>query len=121
MVSTLLFFLVNPFQLEDNRARAVIAARNHHFLIVRPAAHNGASLQGGVNVTADAIPRLSAERAVQHTEIILTVHDDFLSFAEEWARTRFRVGQILSLQVLIALPFQDRNLTLVFHFLMVIH
>lgn len=39
---------------------------------------------------------------------------------EERTRPRFRVRQILFLQVLVTLPFQDRNLTLVFHYRIVL-
>lgn len=115
-----LFLLINPFQLEDDRTCTVVAARYHYLFVIRPAAHNRTALQSGVNITADAVPRLGTERAVQHTEIIVTVHDNLLSLTEERARPRFRVCQILALQVLITLPFQDRNLTLVFHLLVTI-
>ena len=63
---------VDALDLENDRPRAVVAAGDHHAVVVRPALHNGASLQCRVHVPADGVPRLTAELTVhQVIEIIL--------------------------------------------------
>ena len=57
---------IHALYFENNRARAVVAAGNHHLFIVRPAAHNGAALQRRIHIAADGVPRLGAKFAVQH-------------------------------------------------------
>ena len=44
----------------------------HHSSIIRPSLHDRATLQSGVNISADSIPRLSAELAIhQVIKIVL--------------------------------------------------
>lgn len=49
-----------------------IAASDHHSVIIRPSLHDRDTLQSGVNISADSIPRLSAELAIhQVIKIVL--------------------------------------------------
>ena len=61
-----MFFLfglrdVDPLDLEDYRSGSVIAAGNHHPFVIGSVVHDGFTLQGGVNIPADGVPRLPAE------------------------------------------------------------
>ena len=63
---------INPLNLEDDRPGAVIAAGDHHPIIIGPALHDGTTLQGRINIAADGIPCLPAEFAIhQVIEVIL--------------------------------------------------
>ena len=63
---------VDALDLEDHGARAVVAAGDHHALVIRPLVHDGAALQSSVNIPADGIPRFTAEFAIhQMVKIIL--------------------------------------------------
>jgi len=60
------------FNLEDDRPRTVIAAGDHHAVIIGPAFHDGTSLKSSVNISADSISSLPAEFAVhQVIKVIL--------------------------------------------------
>ena len=52
-----LFFLilrnVNPLNLENKGACAVITADDHHSAVICPLAHNGAAMQRCINISAD--------------------------------------------------------------------
>lgn len=54
---------VDALDLEHHGTRTVVAAGDHHALVRGPAAHDGAALQGRVDVAADAVPRLRATLA----------------------------------------------------------
>ena len=63
---------IDPLDFEDHRPGAVVAAGNHHPVVPGPLAHDGAPLEGGVDVSADGVPGLSAEPAVhQVVEVVL--------------------------------------------------
>lgn len=111
----ILNLFIYPLQLKDDGARAIVAAGYHHLFVVRPALHDGAALQCRVDVAADAIPCFGTECSVQHAEEIVVVYYDFLPFTEIGAWSRLGVCQIFCLQILVTLPFQDGNLTFVFH------
>ena len=53
---TLIFLIlrnVNPLNLENKGARAVITADDHHSAVICPLAHNGAAMQRCINISAD--------------------------------------------------------------------
>lgn len=54
---------VNALELEDYRARAIVAAADHLVLPLHPSPHNRSALQARVDVARDGIPRLGAVRA----------------------------------------------------------
>ena len=63
---------INPLDLENDRPGAIIAAGNHHTVIIGPAFHDGTALQGSINIAADVIPCLPAEVAIHKMiEVIL--------------------------------------------------
>ena len=66
------FWNVDAFDLEDDRPRAVVAAGNHHAVIIGPALHDRSALKRSIDISADGVPRLAAELSVhQVIEIIL--------------------------------------------------
>lgn len=94
---------VDPFDLENDRPRAVVTAGDHHAVIVSPAFHDGAALKGSVNIPADGIPRLAAEFAVhQVVKIVLlrrTFQDEFVSHIKAGTGTGLWISQILLLVI----------------------
>lgn len=54
---------VDALQLEDYRARAIVAAADHLVLPLHPSPHNRSALQARVDVARNGIPRLGAVRA----------------------------------------------------------
>ena len=56
--------VIQPFDLEDGGPGAVVAASDHHTLVVGPVPHDAAALKGGIDVAADAVPSLRALAAV---------------------------------------------------------
>lgn len=110
---------VDALDLKDDRPRTVIATGDHHTVVVGPPLHDGPSLQGGVNVPADGIPRLTAELAVhQVIEVILLgrpLEQESVPFLEEGAWTRMRVREVFLLVIREALGLQYGYLALVFH------
>lgn len=55
---------VDPFDLENDRAGPIIAASDHHTVIIRPALHDRAALKRSINIPADRVPGLSAKLTV---------------------------------------------------------
>ena len=110
---------IDALDLEYDRSRTVIATSDHHPVVVGPTLHDGPSLQGGVNVAADGVPRLPAESAVhQVVEVILLgrpFEQEGVPFLEEGARTGMGIGQVFLLVISEALGLQYGYLALVFH------
>ena len=52
---------IDPLDLEDHRPGPVVAAGDHHPLIIGPLVHDGSALEGCVDIPADGVPRLPAE------------------------------------------------------------
>ena len=100
---------VNTFNLENDRPGAVIAASDHHAIVIRPAFHDGTALERGINVPADSIPCLSTELTVhQMIEVILlwrSFEQKCIPNIEERARTRFGISQVLLLIISEALKY----------------
>ena len=100
---------VDSFDLEDDWPGAVVAAGNHHAVIVCPALHNGAALKSSVHIPADSIPFFTAELTVhQMIEVILlwrSFEQKSISYIEEGARARIWISQVLLLIVSEALKY----------------
>ena len=98
---------------EDDRPRAVVAAGDHHSVIVGPALHDGAALQRGIYIPADGIPGLAAELPVhQMVEIVLlrcAFQQEGVARFEKRTRTGPGVCQILFLKLGKTLCFQNRD------------
>ena len=109
----LLFILwdIDALDLKNNRPCAVVAAGNHHAVVVRPALHDGAALQRRIDIAADGIPRLAAKFTIhQVIEIVLlrrALEQKSVTWLEERAGAGFGIGQIPLLKVRKALRFQN--------------
>ena len=94
---------VDSFDLENDRSRTVIAAGDHHAIVIGPAFHDRAALQCCVNIATDSIPCLAAELAVhQVIEIVLlrrTLQNEFVSHIEEGTGAGLGIRQILLLVI----------------------
>ena len=55
-------FVIYPFNLEDDRPCAIRTTGDHFVFLIHPALHDRASLKTGVDIPADGIPKLRAER-----------------------------------------------------------
>ena len=108
-----------PLYVKNDRSRAVIAASDHHPVIVGPALHDGAALQRRVYIPADRVPRLAAELSIhQMIKIILlgrAFQQKLIAHVEKRTRPGFWVGQVLLLIFGKAFLVQNCNLTLVLH------
>jgi hypothetical protein len=49
---------VYPLDFENDWSCSIVATGNHNLIVIRPAMHNRASLECGIDVPADGIPRL---------------------------------------------------------------
>ena len=100
---------VDSFDLEDDWPGAVVAAGNHHAVIVCPALHDGTALESCVHIPADSIPCFTAELTVhQMIEVILlwrSFEQKCIPNIEERARTRFGISQVLLLIISEALKY----------------
>lgn len=63
---------IDALDLEDDGPRAVVAAGDHHAVVVGPALHNGAALQRRIDVAAHRVPRLAAREVPAADEGTLT-------------------------------------------------
>lgn len=110
---------VDALYLEDDRACAVVAAGYHHALIVGPAVHDVAALQGGIDIATHSIPRLTTEPAVhQMVEVVLlrrTVKDERIARLEARTWSRLGVGKILLLELWKHLGFENSYFALMPH------
>lgn len=110
---------VDPLDLENNGAGSIIAASDHHAVIVCPALHDRAALESGVNVPADRVPGLSAELTVhQMIKVILlrrTLQQKGAPRLEKWTRPGLGISQVLFLKLRKAFCLQNGDLTFVFH------
>lgn len=48
--------IIQSLNSEDYRTSTIRATGDHNALIIHPAAHNGTSLQAGIDISADGIP-----------------------------------------------------------------
>ena len=110
---------VDALDLEDDRAGSVIAAGDHHAVVVGPALHDGAALQCCINITADGVPGLAAELAVHKViKVVLlrrALEQKGISLLEKRAGPGLGIGQIGLLIFRKAFGVQHRDLTFVFH------
>ena len=94
---------INSLYLKDNGTGSVIAASNHHSIVICPLAHNRSALQCRIHVSADSIPRFTAKLSVhQMIKIILSrrsFQNKRISRFEKRTRSRFGISQILFLQL----------------------
>ena len=58
----LLFCNIDSFNFEDNRSCTIVAAGDHDLVIIHPAMHDAPALQRRINISADGVPCLGAER-----------------------------------------------------------
>lgn len=110
---------VNALDLEDDRPCAIVAASDHHPLVICPLVHDGTALQSGVHISADGIPSFSTESSVhQPIEIILfrsPFQNKGIPCFEARTSTGFRVGKIFFLILGKHLCFQDGYSTFMLH------
>ena len=110
---------VDPLDLEDHRSGAIVAAGNHHPLVVGPLVHDRPTLQGGVDIPADGIPRLSAELSIhQVVKIILlwgALEQKGISLLKAGTRARLGICQILLLVLREHLGLQYCDSAFVLH------
>ena len=77
-----LILFVNPLKFKDDRSCAINTTFNHRVFILRPALHDRATLLGGIDITADAVPGFCTKLAVHHLPEIFLVNDEFLTILE---------------------------------------
>ena len=100
---------IDALDFEDDRPRPIVAAGDHHAVVIRPALHDGAALQSRVHISADGIPGFTAELAVhQVIKIILlgcALEQKSIAHVEERAGAGFGISQVLLLIVSEALKY----------------
>ena len=104
---------VDAFDLEDDRPGAVVAAGDHHAVVIRPALHDGAALQSRVHIPADGVPGFAAELAVHQVVEIILLRRPFeqkgVTHVEKRAGTGLGIGQVLLLEIRKAFLINDCN------------
>ena len=92
---------VDTLDLEYNRSCAVVAAGDHHTIIIRPVAHDRTALQSRVHISADSVPRFTAELTVHQVVEIVLFRRPFqhkgVTHIEERAFAGLRVRKVLLL------------------------
>ena len=91
---------IDSLDLEDDRPRAIVAAGDHHAVIICPALHDGAPLECRIHIAVDGVPCLTTELAVhQMVEIVLlwrAFEKKGIARFEERAGPGLGIGQIPS-------------------------
>ena len=79
---------VNTLDFKDDRPCSIIAARDHHSVIISPTLHDRSTLKRGVDISADCIPCLPTELAIHQVVEIILLRRSFqkksITFFEEW-------------------------------------
>lgn len=130
-------FIVDAFYLENDRARAVVAAGDHCVLVAHPAPHYRAPLQTRIDITRYGVPGLGTERLLRPSgnligislspdesvqsampvviALIIAKENEFISFVIDRTFARTRIGAILPLVFGIELRVKHRDFNFVFH------
>ena len=106
-----IFREIDALDLKDHRTGPVIAAGDHHAVIVCPAMHDGAALKRGIDIAADGIPCLAAEIPVHEMIKVVLLgrapQDKGVARLEERSGTGHRIGQVLLLKIRKTFGFKD--------------
>ena len=110
---------IDPLNLEDHRPGPVVAAGDHHPLIIGPLVHDGSALEGCVDIPADGVPRLPAEFPVHQVVKIVplsgTLEQKGISLLKAGTGSRLGVRKILLLVLRKHLGLQYCNSAFVLH------